>query len=252
MLRGVPADPTGYWMSEKLDGVRAYWDGKRLISRQGNVFAVPAWFTERFPDFALDGELSMGPGTFNLTSGVVRRRQPHEGWRKLAYHVFDAPAHPGPYEKRQKFLEREVARAKSEFLRKTPVEKIRSRAHLERRLAQVLEAGGEGLVVTRPGSQYTPRRTDCIVKGATAPGAHRQKAPGRSRKPKSSSKRRPSRSQKRRAATKRRLTSLLRSLDEVLRLLVGAFEAIEGVVEVALGDPVGDFATKIGQVFGGL
>jgi len=27
-------DPTGYWMSEKLDGVRAYWNGKNFYSRQ--------------------------------------------------------------------------------------------------------------------------------------------------------------------------------------------------------------------------
>jgi ATP-dependent DNA ligase len=42
-------DPTGWWMSEKLDGVRAYWDGKQLLSRLGNPLAAPDWFTQRFP-----------------------------------------------------------------------------------------------------------------------------------------------------------------------------------------------------------
>ena len=31
-------DLAGWWMSEKLDGVRAYWDGRALISRLGNAF----------------------------------------------------------------------------------------------------------------------------------------------------------------------------------------------------------------------
>ena len=31
-------DVTQYWVSEKLDGVRAHWDGKQLISRGGKVF----------------------------------------------------------------------------------------------------------------------------------------------------------------------------------------------------------------------
>ena len=34
-------------MSEKLDGVRAFWDGKELISRTGDVFHAPAWFKAR-------------------------------------------------------------------------------------------------------------------------------------------------------------------------------------------------------------
>src|ERR1700754_1612247 len=34
-------DLAGWWLSEKLDGVRAYWDGHRLISRLGNTFHAP-------------------------------------------------------------------------------------------------------------------------------------------------------------------------------------------------------------------
>ena len=38
----------GWAMSEKLDGVRAYWDGRKLISRQGHPFSPPASFTRQF------------------------------------------------------------------------------------------------------------------------------------------------------------------------------------------------------------
>lgn len=44
-----------YWVSEKYDGVRAYWNGKQLISRQGNVYHAPAWFIKDFPTTPLDG-----------------------------------------------------------------------------------------------------------------------------------------------------------------------------------------------------
>src|SRR5687768_7255927 len=36
-------DLAGWWMSEKLDGVRAYWDGQQFLSRQGNLYHAPDW-----------------------------------------------------------------------------------------------------------------------------------------------------------------------------------------------------------------
>lgn len=44
-------------MSEKLDGIRAFWDGKELKTRQGKKIYAPSWFTQNFPPFELDGEL---------------------------------------------------------------------------------------------------------------------------------------------------------------------------------------------------
>src|SRR5678810_639066 len=43
------ADLADWWMSEKLDGVRAYWDGKQFLSRQGNIYYAPDWFIEGLP-----------------------------------------------------------------------------------------------------------------------------------------------------------------------------------------------------------
>src|SRR6476659_9210470 len=50
-------DLSDWWMSEKLDGVRAYWDGKQFLSRQGNIYYAPDWFIEGLPSVPLDGEL---------------------------------------------------------------------------------------------------------------------------------------------------------------------------------------------------
>jgi hypothetical protein len=59
------------WLSEKLDGVRAFWDGVRLYSKQGHVLHAPKWFSNFLPkNVALDGELWYeGEG-----NGCVRRR----------------------------------------------------------------------------------------------------------------------------------------------------------------------------------
>ena len=78
---------TDYWVSEKLDGVRAYWNGTQLISRQGNVFAAPDWFTADFPKIPLDGELWMGRGTFETLSGAVRKTTPVDSeWRAILFY----------------------------------------------------------------------------------------------------------------------------------------------------------------------
>ena len=75
LARDAPADidPAGWLVSEKLDGVRARWDGARLVLRSGLPVAAPAWFTRRLPPVALDGELWLGRGRFDALSGLVRR-----------------------------------------------------------------------------------------------------------------------------------------------------------------------------------
>src|SRR5437868_6812014 len=63
-------DPKGWWLSEKLDGVRAYWTGTGFSSRLGNVFHAPAWFTEGLPAVPLDGELWLGRKQFQRTVSI--------------------------------------------------------------------------------------------------------------------------------------------------------------------------------------
>jgi ATP-dependent DNA ligase len=73
-------DVSGWMMSEKLDGVRGYWDGRQLLSKTGLPFHPPASFTENFPDFALEGEIWGGRGTFEKTMGIVKQQETHDGW----------------------------------------------------------------------------------------------------------------------------------------------------------------------------
>ncbi|MFV8751495.1 DNA ligase [Nannocystaceae bacterium ST9] len=157
-------DPTGWWLSEKLDGVRAYWDGKQFVSRLGNAYLAPEWFIEGLPDFPLDGELFAGRGRFQHAVSVARRMDKGEGWRSLAYVVFDAPALGHGFEDRIRHLEdhfgaRPVAQAK--------VLEHRVCAGLDDltfELRRVEALGGEGVMLRRPGSRYVAGRSDTLLK----------------------------------------------------------------------------------------
>src|SRR5687767_7670438 len=81
------ADLSGWWMSEKLDGIRAYWDGKQFLSRLGNLFHAPDWFVEGFPEAPLDGELWIGRKSFQKTVGIVRRQDKTDLWRGVRFEV---------------------------------------------------------------------------------------------------------------------------------------------------------------------
>ena len=91
---------SGWWISEKLDGVRAYWDGKTFYSRLGNEFIPPSWFIKDFPkDMTLDGELFGGRGKFQKTVSIVKT--PGSGrWKDIQYYIFDAPSIKKPFEDR--------------------------------------------------------------------------------------------------------------------------------------------------------
>ena len=66
-------DPKGWYMSEKLDGVRCFWDGKNLYSRNGNIFYPPDWFKDLLPkDLALDGELWTKRMLLVLSKGKIK------------------------------------------------------------------------------------------------------------------------------------------------------------------------------------
>ena len=91
---------TGWWISEKLDGVRAYWDGRSFYSRLGNEFIPPSWFVKDLPtDMTLDGELFGGRGKFQKTVSIVKTAGSGR-WKELQYYVFDAPSIKKPFEAR--------------------------------------------------------------------------------------------------------------------------------------------------------
>lgn len=157
-------DVSGWWMSEKLDGVRAYWDGKAFVSRLGNRYHAPDWFVDGLPDIPLDGELWGGRKRFQRTVSIVRRQDKSDHWKEISFLVFDAPALDAPFEDRMEHLKRLFAAKALAYARAHEHERCRDLAHLREELARVEALGGEGLMMRQPGSRYEVGRSATLLK----------------------------------------------------------------------------------------
>ncbi len=160
-------DMTGWWMSEKLDGVRAYWDGKAFISRLGNPYCAPDWFIAGLPDTPLDGELWGGRKLFQRTVSIVRRQDKSDLWKEMRYLVFDGPSIDAPFEDRLARCRELVDGAKPPHASVHPHEACRGLDHLKAELARVEALGGEGLMLRKPGSTYVVGRSSTLLKVKT-------------------------------------------------------------------------------------
>ncbi len=154
-------DPTGWWQSEKLDGVRAAWNGSQFITRQGNVYQAPDWFTADLPKHPLDGELWIGRGRFQQTVGIVKRADAGEEWSKIQYALYDAPHLPLPFEERYAFLQTLKLGA---FAFVLPQKKCLGLVELKADLERETASGAEGLMIRQPGSLYETKRSSTLLK----------------------------------------------------------------------------------------
>lgn len=150
-------DPSGWWMSEKFDGCRAYWDGSQFWTRGGNVINAPDWFTAGLPASPLDGEIWMGRGTLGECSVAVRfgRFTGRETFR-----IFDNPAAAGTWSERMAAVAHQCPHAQ-------PVEfsTVESKRHLVASMKAIQRSGGEGLVIRHPAAQgYVAGRTPTALK----------------------------------------------------------------------------------------
>lgn len=154
-------DVTRFWVSEKLDGVRARWDGRQLISRGGKIFMAPEWFVRDFPDQPLDGELWMGRGSYEDVVSVVRRQTPHDGWRNVKFMVFDLPAQESTFTKR---IEAMRQLKKTPYLDVIDQFRVASNKAFMDKLDDIARQGGEGLMLHRQNALYHSGRSDDLLK----------------------------------------------------------------------------------------
>lgn len=157
-------DVTDYWLSEKLDGVRAWWDGTQFLSRQGNIYHAPSWFTSDLPPFPLDGELWLERKAFQRTVSIVRRHDQPIAWRNIQYVVFDAPEVTGPFEQRLARCREHFERFPALYVDVLAHERCNGADHVRQRLAEIEAQGGEGLMLRQPESEYVPRRSGTLLK----------------------------------------------------------------------------------------
>jgi DNA ligase-1 len=158
-------DLTCYWMSEKLDGVRAIWDGEAFWSRNWNPFYAPEWFKKKLPkNVVLDGELWAGRGQFRDTISTVRRKVPNDPmWRGITYMVFDAPMVNEPFEKRMRKL-KTLSKKWPDFVQMVAQRLCVGEEDLTEFHRRIAQEGGEGVMLRLAGSAYETKRSSTLYK----------------------------------------------------------------------------------------
>ena len=158
-------DITQYWVSEKLDGIRGFWDGEKLITRQGNLIHSPDWFTQHWPTTPMDGELWIAREQFQLTLSCTRKVTIDEKcWRKIRFMIFDLPEHQGTFTKRVHAMKEITNHTASPYLSMIKQMKLENLQQLNNMLNRVVTNQGEGLMLHRSNAYYYVGRTDNIMK----------------------------------------------------------------------------------------
>jgi DNA ligase-1 len=158
-------DITNYWVSEKFDGVRGYWDGTQMMSRQGNIIQTPLWFVDVLPKTPLDGELWLGRGQFDRLSGIIRRHHiDEEDWRLIKYLIFDLPASEQTFDLRVEKIKLIVKQVNRSHIQSVVQFKLDDHVVLLETLDRIVKNKGEGLMLHRGASHYQNNRSDDLLK----------------------------------------------------------------------------------------
>jgi DNA ligase-1 len=158
-------DLSSYWVSEKYDGVRGYWDGEQLLTRGGERIAAPEWFVRGLPKTALDGELWAGRGKFQEAVSTVRQQTPDDvAWHRIRFMVFDLPAEPGTFDQRLATLRTLISQLNLPWVQVVEQRKLADHKTLQVLLAKTVHDGGEGLMLHRGTSLYRAERNGDLLK----------------------------------------------------------------------------------------
>ena len=155
---------SGWMMSEKLDGVRAFWDGKKLLSRQGQTINAPKHFTQNFPPFELDGELWTKRGDFENIQSIVMDKVPHAAWSEIRYMIFEAPHAKGDFAARLTQVKSYVDTKKLSHVKVIEQTVCKDTKELHDYLQKVIEKGGEGVIVKDGSKEYFEGRSESVLK----------------------------------------------------------------------------------------
>lgn len=154
-----------YWVSEKYDGVRGFWNGQKLLTRSGQLINAPAWFTANWPATSMDGELWAGRGQFQKAVSTVRQQTPDDAaWRGIRFMVFDLSDTPGTFTERLKTLNTVVGQLSLPWVQAVAQSKVAGHAALQSQIKQITKAGAEGLMLHKGSSLYKGARNDDLLK----------------------------------------------------------------------------------------
>jgi hypothetical protein len=161
-------NPMGWFMTEKYDGIRAYWDGKQFWSRGGNFINVPESFKAGLPIYHLDGEFWGGYEENAVMTHLLKlscgKRKIEIDWDKVKFCVFDAPQEEATYDKRHLFLQKNFSQYNNKHILLIPMKECKGLIHLKESLEEIINKGGEGMMIYRPDTIYQPGRSRNVLK----------------------------------------------------------------------------------------
>ena len=157
-------DISNWYMSEKLDGIRAYWDGKELFTKNRNKIFAPSWFTKDFPPFPLDGELWTKRGDFENIQSIVLSQQESQNWESVTYNIFEVPNENGNFQTRLDFLEDYLKKSPNKYIKIIPQIVCKDKNHLNNFLQELLKNGAEGVIIKNPDLDCESGRTKNSLK----------------------------------------------------------------------------------------
>ncbi len=156
---------TDYWVSEKYDGIRGYWDGHQLLSRSGKALNPPTWFVKGWPTQPFEGELWAGLGQFEQAASVIQQKQaPDSAWRAMRFMVFDAHISSQTFSERILRYQSIVKDIGKPWVQAVAQARMSSHTALKALLNTTVQAGGEGLVLHRGSSLYKEGRNSDVLK----------------------------------------------------------------------------------------
>lgn len=151
-------------MSEKLDGIRAYWNTKELLTRKGNKIYAPKWFIKSLPNFELDGELWTKRDDFENIQSIVMDKKPSKKWKEITYNIFEVPKQKGDFLSRLELAQKYIEKGKLQHIKVIKQIKIKNKAHLEEFMNEIINKKGEGVIVKNPTLKYFQGRSLNILK----------------------------------------------------------------------------------------
>lgn len=151
-------------MSEKLDGIRAYWNGKELHSKNGNKIYAPDWFIKEFPNFELDGELWTKRNDFENVQNIVLDTNPSEAWKEITYNIFEVPNAKGNFKKRLKKIDNYLKNNPNKNIKIIPQIVCKNEKHLESYLEELVNKKAEGIIIKNPNIDYFTGRSSDVLK----------------------------------------------------------------------------------------
>ncbi len=164
-----PINIKDYWVSEKLDGIRGYWDGATLKTRSGNIINTPLWFTRNWPQIHLDGELWSKRGQFEKISSCVRKKIPNKKksmscWKDIRFMTFDLPQHAGTFTQRITAMKHLQGNINNDHLSVIKQRRITSISLLNQQLMTIVTHSGEGLMLHHQKAYYKEGRSNALMK----------------------------------------------------------------------------------------